>query len=699
MPLNMNLVIVESPTKAKMLDKFLGKGYKVLSSKGHVRDLPKSKISIDIEHDFTPVYEEMEKAKETIAILRKQAKEADSLFLATDPDREGEAIAWHLVQILDLDKAKSVKRKAKNYKRVSFHEITKEAVEEAFKNPREVDLLLVDAQQARRILDRLVGYKLSPLLWKKIRRGLSAGRVQSVTVRFIVEREREIEKFGKEIYFAFKATFSPKKGDNFDSYLEKVDDKNLEIKNTIQLFSDKYQYTSGFIKTADEANALLSDLTGAKYVVSLVKKDEQKRYPYPPFTTSSLQQEASLRLSLSPKNAMRLAQKLYENGFITYMRTDSINLAPQAVDKMRNFIVNKFGKSYLPDQGIFYKTKSKNAQEAHEAIRPTDFSALEDQVSRIKNDLGPGEGRLFDLIFRRAVSSQMLPAIYNRTDVEINATGKSGKNYLFKASGRKLKFDGFLKIYRPNGDTEVELPELSEGEQLNCVSLISEEKQTTPPPRYNEASLIKELEKNGIGRPSTYAPILTTIQDRFYAEKKEGRLYPTAVGIAVNDFLVGKFEEVVGIPFTAAMESDLDDIASGEKKWVPVLREFYKPFEKDLVKAEKSDRVPVAVEKTGEKCPKCGADLIIRTGRFGRFISCSAFPDCDYKASIKETIGMKCPDCKTGDIVIKRTKRRRAFYGCSRYPDCKWASWKKPKSDEAEKPEDQASAGTDPAEG
>lgn len=688
----MKLVIVESPTKAKMLDKFLGKGYKVLSSKGHVRDLPKSKISIDIEHDFTPVYEEMEKAKETIASLRKQAKEADSLFLATDPDREGEAIAWHLMEILNTREAGSKKLEARKYKRVAFHEITKEAVEEAFNNPRDVDLLLVDAQQARRILDRLVGYKLSPLLWKKIRRGLSAGRVQSVTVRFIVEREREIEKFGKEIYFAFKANFNPSTGSgqgdsksrSFDSYLEKVDDKGLEIKNTIQLFSDKYQYTSGVIKTEDEAKTLISDLASSKYIVSLIKKDEQKRYPYPPFTTSSLQQEASTRLSLSPKNTMRLAQKLYENGFITYMRTDSINLAPQAVDKMRDFIASKLGKTYLPDQGIFYKTKAKNAQEAHEAIRPTDFRNLEEQVNAIKNDLGSGEGRLFDLIFRRAVSSQMLPATYFRTDATINAAGKSGKNYIFTASGRKLKFEGFLKIYRPNGDTEIDLPELSEGEELNCQDLISEEKQTTPPPRYNEASLIKELEKNGIGRPSTYAPILTTIQDRFYVEKKEGRLYPTAVGIAVNDFLVGKFEEVVGIPFTAEMEENLDKIAEGEKKWVPVLREFYEPFEKDLVKAEKSERVAVAVEKTGEECPKCGADLIIRTGRFGRFISCDAFPKCDFKKSLRETINMKCPDCKTGDIVVKRTKRRRAFYGCSNYPECKWASWKKPKSDEAD---------------
>lgn len=672
----MNLVIVESPTKAKMLSSYLGQGYKVVSSKGHVRDLPKSKLGVDIEHDFTPEYVPLPRQKETVAMLQREAEGAEVLYLATDPDREGESISFHIVEILKSE----IRNLKSDVRRVVFHEITKEAILKAFSEPREIDFLLVDAQQARRILDRLVGYKLSPILWKKIRRGLSAGRVQSVAVRFVVEREREITKFTKATYFETKAILLSDNGkEKFEAILKKIDEKPTEEKHTIILFAGDYQYSFGFIDTLEEAAEIVADLKGVDFKVNSFSEDDVKRYPVPPFTTSTLQQEASWRLSYSPKVTMRLAQNLYENGFITYMRTDSTNLAPAAAFKMRDLIDRDFGRNYLPEGPIFYKTKSKGAQEAHEAIRPTRFESLDRQLGEVRGQLGNQEGKLYEIIFRRAVASQMVPAIYRKREAKIEAKGLSGKNYLFGASGRTLKFDGFLKIYDPNGNNEPTIPILTAGETLKSEKIEFSEKQTPPPPRYSEASLIKELEKFGIGRPSTYAPIMSTIQDRYYVEKLEGKLKPTAIGEAVTDFLVGKFEEIVGIPFTAKMEEELDEIANGEKKWVPVIREFYEPFAKDLAEAESSDRVKIATEKTGEKCPKCGADLVFRTGRFGKFISCEKFPECDYKASFKETINMKCPGCSQGEVVIKRTKRRRVFYGCSRYPDCKWASWRKPK--------------------
>lgn len=640
----MNLLIVESPTKARTLSRFLGRDFDVEATTGHIKDLPKSKLGIDIEHDFKPDYIEVPKRKETIENIKKVAKKATKIYLATDPDREGEAISYHVEGILP---------KGKNFQRIVFHEITKEAVEEAIAHPRKVDKNLVDAQVSRRVLDRLVGYKLSPLLWKKVRRGLSAGRVQTVAVRLIVEKEREIEKFKAEEFWEIYADV--RGGEVFTVQLVKIGDKTAEVKNKAQ---------------ADE---IIADLKKADYKVFDVKNREVVKNPYPPFTTSTMQQAAARILGWTSKKTMSVAQSLYEEGLITYHRTDSLSLASQAVVKVRGFIAKEFGTNYLPDKPRAYKTSSKVAQEAHEAIRPTDVTKTSAGTSRYE-----GEGRrLYELIWRRFVACQMSASVFDETVIDV-AAGK----YLLHASGQIMKFNGWRKVMPVKLDPEAvaSLPKVEKDQELKLVKVDGVQKFTQPPARFNEASLIKTLEKLGIGRPSTYAPIISVIQIRNYVEKKEGRFYPTPVGVAVNDFLIEHFPDVFDYEFTAKMEGELDDVANGTLPWVKTIKDFFEPFEKKLSGVEKnSKRVKIEVEKLGRKCPDCKiGELVIRTGRFGKFISCSRFPECKHTEKYVEKVGMKCPECKSGDVIIKKTGKGRNFFGCSRYPECKWASWRSP---------------------
>ena len=643
----MNLIIVESPTKAKTIKQFLGKGFLVESSFGHMRDLPKSNLGIDIENDFQPKYIIIPKAKKIVAELKEKAKKSNEVILATDEDREGEAIAFHLAETLKL----------KDPKRIVFHEITKSAIENALKNPRSIDMNLVDAQQARRILDRLVGYKLSPLLWKKIARGLSAGRVQSVAVRLIVEKQREIDGFKPEEYWSIDAEFE--KG--FLATLNKINDKIIEKLG---------------IKTEQDTKEIINDLKDAEYKIKDIEQKEIKKYPFPPFTTSTLQQEASRKLRLSAKQTMLFAQQLYENGLITYMRTDSLNLATPAVSGVRNLIENNFGKNYLPEKPIFYKTKSKGAQEAHEAIRPT----LPDKKPEdIKEQLDGHQYKLYKLIWERTIACQMTPAIFNSTSIDIG-TSKSKKNHIygFKANGNTMKFDGFLKVWPTQTEDKI-LPELKKNETLELIKLIPSQHFTQPPAPYTEATLIKTLEEDGIGRPSTYAPTLDTIQKRGYVVRKIKYLHPTEIGILVNDLLVENFPQIVDIEFTAKMEEEFDKIAEGETKWVPMIRNFYVPFAKNLEEKYGSiDKKELTEEKTDQVCEKCGSPMIIKTGRFGKFMACSNFPKCRNAKPIKSDIGIKCPKCKTGDVVERKTRRGKFFYGCSNYPKCDFALWDRP---------------------
>lgn len=648
----MKFIIVESPTKARTLSKFLGSNYLVDSTKGHILDLPKSKLSIDIENDFKPDYQPIDKKKSTIADLRKKAKTADEIYIASDPDREGEAIASHVEQVLTLKKMPYA------IKRISFHEITQKAVEEAIANPSKVNQNLVDAQIARRVLDRLVGYKLSPLLWKKVRRGLSAGRVQSVAVRLIVDRENEIKAFKPEEYWEICASLKNSKKQKFQVQLVRQEITNKE-----------------------QADKILKDLEAASYKVKDVKKREVKKSPYPPFTTSTLTQAAARIFGWSAKKTMSAAQKLYEEGLITYHRTDSLNLSIDAVEKVRLFIAEEYGKPYLPSKPVVWKTNSKSAQEAHEAIRVTDVGREQSTV-----DSEYGEGKLYDLIRRRFLSCQMNQAVYSETTIDVEAD-----KYLLRASGQIMKFDGWRKLF--NIDKEIVLlPEVEKDETLEKEKVWWDQKFTLPPARYNEASLIKTLEKLGIGRPSTYAPIISTILARAYVEKKEKNFFPTTIGFAVTEFLVTNFPDEMDYGFTAGMELDLDRIAEGKIKWQKEMKKFWAPFEKKLKKVEKdSVRVKIETEKLGKKCPDCEqarlagdesrqGELVVRTGRFGKFISCSLFPECKHTEKYMEKVGVKCPDCKEGDVIVKRAKRGK-FYGCSRYPDCKFATWKLPKKE------------------
>ncbi len=663
----MQLVIVESPVKSKTLSNFLGKNFRVVSTMGHIRDLPAKSLGIKIEKgktfDFLPDYVLLEKKKEVIKKLKQELKKATKIFLATDPDREGEAIAWHAASLIGKDKKK-------NMVRISFHEITKKAIEKALAEPGEINLQLVEAQQARRILDRLVGYKLSPLLWRKIRRGLSAGRVQSVAVRLIVEREKEIEKFIPEEYWEIWADLRRHVGGlkegvpTFLAKLNKLNGKTLKIENQTQV------------------KEIVEELQKANYEVASVEEKEISQSPVPPFTTSTLQQRAVSRLGFSSKRTMRIAQSLYEKGLITYHRTDSLTLASEAINSIRNYIKKNYGSDFLPEKPHFYKTKSKVAQEAHEAIRPTDISHQSAAIKNINKD----EERLYHLIWQRTLACQMTAAIWNQTRINVQAT--SLKNiYNLLAEGRVIKFAGWLKLYEKSDEQsktkgeESLLPKVKIGDDLDLLKIKDEQKFTQPPSRFTEATLIKAMEERGIGRPSTYAPIVSTIQDRQYVEKFEGKFKPTSLGTTVNDFLIEYFPDVFAYQFTAKMEDELDDIANGQRKWKVVLNDFYQPFEKKLSAVGKvAERVAVPTEATGETCPKCGqGQVVIRLGRFGKFLSCSRFPECDYSAPFVQKLeGVKCPECG-GEIVIKKTKKGKQFYGCSNYPKCHWASWRKPK--------------------
>ena len=673
----MNLIIVESPTKARTLSRFLGTDYRIEATMGHVRDLPQKKFGIKTDKDFEPDYVLVPGKQEIVDKLKELAKKAKKVYLATDPDREGEAIAWHvdwIIRQLDDqiigDKKKKSNRlivqssNSPSIQRIFFHEITQSAIEHAIKNPREIDMDLVNAQQARRILDRIVGYKLSPLLWFKIRKGLSAGRVQSVAVRLIVDREREIEKFVPveywEIYTDLKKHLGGKLPDApvFSSKLVSENGQKLEI------------------RSQQEAEVRVEELNSAGYEVQNIEKKEVKRTPPPPFTTSTLQQQAANRLGWPAKKTMRAAQGLYEKGLITYHRTDSTNIAKEAIFAVRDFIVGKYGKDFLPLDPRFYKTKSKVAQEAHEAIRPTNASVVADG-----GDWDDEEKRLYDIIWKRFVACQMAEAIYDETKLSVLATSQVN-HYDLESLGRIVKFPGWLTLYgkkEGEGEGETQLPPLEIGDELDLVKVNSFQKFTQPPPRYNEASLIKTLEEYGIGRPSTYAPTISTIQDRQYVEKTEGKFIPTSLGFAVNDFLVEYFPDIFDYQFTAQMEDGLDEIANGKKEWVPVIRDFYVPFNTKLIGVSRvAERVSVEVEVTDEKCPNCGAPLVIRTGRFGKFLSCSRFPDCKFTKPYVKDAGFACPKCGA-PVVIKKSKKGRTFFGCSKWPACDFATWRKPR--------------------
>jgi len=657
----MNLIIVESPTKAKTLNRFLGKDYNVEATMGHIKDLPKSKLSVDIEKNFEPDYQEVARQKKTISTLKKAAKKADKIFLATDPDREGEAISAHVKEIF-----KDAKIKAP-MKRIVFHEITQAAVEEAIKHPRAVDDALVDAQIARRVLDRLVGYKVSPLLWRKVRRGLSAGRVQSVAVKLIVEREREIEAFKPDEYWEIASQVASDEKQEFRIDLSKINNKKAVVANK---------------KQADE---IVTDLKKADHKVASLTKKEVRKNPYAPFTTSTMSQAAARFYGWSARKTMTIAQRLYEQGLITYHRTDSTFLSTFALNSSREYILNNFGKEYLPEKPRMFKTKSKSAQEAHEAIRVTDVALTKKEL----NDKSTADmKKLYSLIWSRFVSSQMSQVVFDQTSIVVNAD-----KYELRTAGQVMKFDGWRKVMPLSKDEEPQLPEVKEGETLQLIKVLSDQKFTQPPARYNEASLIKTLEKLGIGRPSTYAPVISTIQLRSYVEKQDKKFFATPVGIAVTDFLVKNFPDTFDYDFTAQMEDTLDKVADGKLKWQTDIKKFYTPFEKKVKDVEKNaERVKIETEKLGEKCPECGSskkkseqgELVIRIGRFGKFISCSRFPDCKYTAKFIEKIDMECPDCGEGEVIIKKTKKGRTFYGCSRYPDCEYASWKNPQKAAAE---------------
>ena len=710
------LVIVESPTKAKTITRFLDKDYVVESSYGHIRDLPKKNIGVDVEKDFKPTYEIPDKAKKAIAKLKKAAAKADEVILASDEDREGEAIAWHLTKALKLDPKKT--------KRIVFHEITKKAIAEALKSPRTISQDLVDAQQARRVLDRLVGYKLSPLLWKKVRMGLSAGRVQSVTVRLIVEREREIEKFKPQEYWSIEALLSQKdKDEEFIAKLAKKDGKVIKKLG---------------VKNKKEADQILTDLKDAKYKIVDVRKKERKKSPAPPFITSTLQQEAARKLGFSAKQTMMFAQRLYEGitidgqstGLISYMRTDSYNLSQDALKEARETIVKEYGAKYALDKPRYYKKKSKGAQEAHEAIRPTSPARTPESV---KDALEPRQYKLYRLIWQRMIACQMAEAIMDSTAVDIEAD-----KYLFRANGSVIKFDGFIKVYIEGRDDNKKpiqeniLPDLSVDEILKLIKLDPQKHSTEPPARYSDASLIKALEEKGIGRPSTYAPTLSTITTRGYVEKEEKKYHPKDIGVLVNDLLVKHFPNVVDYEFTANMEKDLDAIAEDGKKWVPVIAEFYEPFAKNIkIKEKQLDKKEITEKKTNKKCPecskpmvikfgrfgqfyacsgypdckktepleeekkemakleeeskekceKCGAKMLVKRGRFGPFLACSKYPDCKSTKAIMKSTGVQCPKCNKGEIVEKKSKKGRMFFACDQYPDCKNAMWSKPTGD------------------
>jgi len=695
-----NLVIVESPTKARTLSRFLGKDYRIEATMGHVRDLPENKLGITIKlkdqnlktkttpkkflrnstgqamqnskmekdgYEFIPEYQIISDRKKRVSELKKLVENVSSIILATDPDREGEAIAWHISELLKSDKGAG---KGDAIRRIVFHEITQSAIKEALLHPRSVDMNLVDAQQARRILDRLVGYKLSPLLWNKLSmRWLSAGRVQSVTVRLIVEREREIKKFKSVPYFTIEGIFKIEGGE-LSASLAKKNGISFEESETFALFDGKYTVKKTTISNSDEADKIIADFK-APFIVTACDKKEIRRFPPPPFMTSTLQQEAGRRFYFSSKKTMQLAQKLYEEGFITYHRTDSFNLSENFLSQSRSFIEKNYGKEYLAGEARRYQTKSKVAQEAHEAIRVTDVKAKVDDLKKEK-ELYRDHLSLYDLIWKRSLACQAKEAVFDSTTVDI--TDKN--NYLFETQGSVVKFDGFLKILGKDSEEKI-IPKVSVGQTLTLLKAIPEEHFTNPPPRYTEASLIKTLEEKGIGRPSTYAPIVSTILDRKYVDRAEKKFIPTELGFAVTDFLVSSFADIVDLPFTALMEDELDEIANGKLDSCKVLSDFYLPFSTKLDQVSKTAaKVKMDLGTTNEKCPQCGSPLVIKLSKYGKFLACSNFPKCRFTKNILEKVGIPCPRCG-GDIIVRRTKRGKQFYGCSNYPKCTFAAWKK----------------------
>jgi len=671
----MKLIIVESPTKAKTLAKFLDKGYQIEATMGHIRDLPKAALGVDVEHGFTPSYVIPKDKKKHVGELLAKAKKAEEVILATDPDREGEAIAWHVAAILTdgvgkKTVSKKAAKKSETFSRITFHEITKTAILEALGNPGKIDAKLVSAQQARRILDRLVGYKLSPILWQKLsKRWLSAGRVQSVAVRLLVEREREIEKFHKEPFWTITGSFEARTS-TLEATLVSHDNIKYEKQIVLQLFDGKYTTTSSIIIREEDAKTIIVDLK-KPYTVSAVDKKQILRNPSAAYTTSTLQQDAGRKLYFSSKKTMQLAQKLYEEGMITYHRTDSLNLSSKFIEETREYIKDTYGVAYIPTDARMYHTKSKVAQEAHEAIRPTDVN-ISDETLKQNPEFNHDHVRLYDLIWKRAVLSQMKEATFDSTTITIT----SANAYVFQVQGSVITFEGFLKVMGyENGETV--LPTVAVGDSVTLTEAKAIAHETQAPPRYTEASLVKTMEEKDIGRPSTYAPIMSTIIDRQYAAKIDNKLVPSELGMQVTDFLVLYFPTIMDLPFTAKLEADLDAIATGEKEWVPVLETFYTPFAEAIELTMKTaEKVRAPVEETDEKCPLCGAPVVVRTGRYGKFYACSTFPACSYTKQKPETIDMKCPKCGS-DIVVKKTRRGKVFFGCGNYPTCTFAAWKK----------------------
>ena len=667
------LVIVESPAKAKTVGRILGKEYSVKASVGHVRDLLRSQLSVDVENDFTPKYRVPNEKREVVKGLKADSAKAVEVFIATDPDREGEAIAWHLINAAEID--------PDIVKRVVFHEITKPAVEEAFGEPRALDMDLVDAQQARRILDRLVGYNLSPLLWSKVRGRLSAGRVQSVALRMVVEREHEIRDFVPREYWTIDAGFiNAQKPPDFKARLTRLDGEKAEI------------------GSEEEIKSLVKDLGAANYDVAGVKHGKRVRKSAAPFTTSTMQQSASRRFNYTARKTMAIAQQLYEGldvgegdsyGLITYMRTDSVHVSNEAIKDVRQFIATKYGNEFLPESPIGYRTTARGAQEAHEAIRPTSVNRTPEQI---KHYLSADQFKLYDLIWRRFVASQMNPAVYDTLSIGIKGIS-SEHTYNFRVSASALRFPGFLEVFKDkekqskNGNvkegegltsTLAQLPELVEGDSLDLLDVFPDQHFTQPPPRFSDASLIKAMEEHGIGRPSTYAPTISTLRQRGYVVREKRRLHPTEIGEVVTELLVDHFTDVLDISFTAKMEGSLDEIASGQRDWVDVIRKFYEPFSEELALAvENMPEIKTEPEVIDRPCPLCGKPLLIRHGRFGKFIGCSDFPTCRHTEPWLEKIGVHCPD-DGGDLVERRTRKGRVFYGCSNYPECQFTSWKRP---------------------
>ncbi|MHC5546326.1 type I DNA topoisomerase [Bacillus subtilis] len=651
------LVIVESPAKAKTIERYLGKKYKVKASMGHVRDLPKSQMGVDIEQNFEPKYITIRGKGPVLKELKTAAKKAKKVYLAADPDREGEAIAWHLAHSLDLDLNSDC--------RVVFNEITKDAIKESFKHPRMINMDLVDAQQARRILDRLVGYKISPILWKKVKKGLSAGRVQSVALRLIIDREKEINDFKPEEYWTIDGTFL-KGQETFEASFFGKNGKKLPLNSEA------------------DVKEILSQLKGNQYTVEKVTKKERKRNPALPFTTSTLQQEAARKLNFRAKKTMMIAQQLYEGidlgregtvGLITYMRTDSTRISNTAVDEAAAFIDQTYGKEFLGGKRKPAK-KNENAQDAHEAIRPT--SVLR-KPSELKAVLGRDQMRLYKLIWERFVASQMAPAVLDTMSVDLTNNGLT-----FRANGSKVKFSGFMKVYVEGKDDQMEekdrmLPDLQEGDTVLSKDIEPEQHFTQPPPRYTEARLVKTLEECGIGRPSTYAPTLDTIQRRGYVALDNKRFVPTELGQIVLDLIMEFFPEIINVEFTAKMERDLDHVEEGNTEWVKIIDNFYTDFEKRVKKAESEMKeVEIEPEYAGEDCELCSSPMVYKMGRYGKFLACSNFPDCRNTKPIVKQIGVKCPSCGEGNIVERKSKKKRVFYGCDRYPDCEFVSWDKP---------------------